>query len=750
MRIFPPFPMFPANGSPVPNQGRFANARLLGASSLYFAGQKKKKATSSEGDTLTLSQKEPVSLKTPSENKLFNGFWSRELYQSAWAADIPEIEKALAEGADINYQNPQQNFDTPLMVAIRLNHQELAEFLLKRGANPGLASPSGKTALHVAVNANRPEMVRLLAATEGVPLNAAEKQEGYTALHGAAEQAEPAMLESLLSAKASLKTTTNKGETALHLAARNANANVLRAILKRKAPIEATSNDGYTALHEAAGNGTAENTRLLLEAGANPNVFGKAPSFFTPLHLAASSGYLESCKALIEHSAEVDPNREQGVTPFYMSVGFQHHAVNQFLAKQGADSSIQDKNGVSALDIAGDISEAYREQIAEMTRFARMTASQQQRVIEADLSGAFAAMQDPRAFEDEFDPDGRNYLHKVVSANEVEAAKILLTKGYKPNEPDAVGLTALHLAACTGNMDMMKALVGAHKKTNVNLVTHSGDTPLHIAVKNNQLEMIPYLHSLGAKLDVKDHLGCTPLNTAVIQGQTEAALQLIALGAKGDARLKQGYSTMHLASQMNNVVVMDALKQKGIPVHIHGGRQMSPLHVAAMYGSFEAVQYLLAQGAAVDTNLEGGVRPLHLAARSGFYKVVKLLLDQGADVNDVSGVGTTPLHLAAQGEDASIIRKLDQYLVNMHQQESHRVDPERFMKTVRLLVEHGALLNSQTPEGYTPTHLAVAEGQSDIASYLIGKGAAMDPLAQDGSSALSLKKDQLSQLFYLV
>jgi Ankyrin repeats (3 copies)/Ankyrin repeat len=59
-------------------------------------------------------------------------------------------------------RNGNDDGQTALIVAILLNRMEIAEFLLEKGCNVGLADCRGWTALHHAAQNNKPELVQLL------------------------------------------------------------------------------------------------------------------------------------------------------------------------------------------------------------------------------------------------------------------------------------------------------------------------------------------------------------------------------------------------------------------------------------------------------------------------------------------------------------------------------------------------------------------------------------------------------------
>lgn len=80
-------------------------------------------------------------------------------------------EAALAAGADINARDSAQNDETLLIMAIKsFADPKVVEFLMSRGADPGLRDGSGKSALDWAIQygiGNKPDGRRIVALLKG-------------------------------------------------------------------------------------------------------------------------------------------------------------------------------------------------------------------------------------------------------------------------------------------------------------------------------------------------------------------------------------------------------------------------------------------------------------------------------------------------------------------------------------------------------------------------------------------------------
>lgn len=90
------------------------------------------------------------------------------------------------------------------------------------------------------------------------------------------------------------------------------------------------------------------------------------------------------------------------------------------------------------------------------------------------------------------------------------------------------------------------------KNIGVNSVGAFGDTPLHIAVVQNDLEAIELIVDAGGDVNATDEEGYTPLHEAVEQGNDSAVHLLLRLGASVNAKKNNGYTPCDLAVFLDN------------------------------------------------------------------------------------------------------------------------------------------------------------------------------------------------------
>jgi ankyrin repeat protein len=106
-----------------------------------------------------------------------------------------------------------------------------------------------------------------------------------------------------------LEVRAKNGDSALMIAAYKANVAAVRALLAKEAQV---NNPGWTALHYAAAVGNDDIVRMLLEESAY--IDAESPNSTTPLMMAAGSGRLSTVKLLLDEGADATLKNNIGMT----------------------------------------------------------------------------------------------------------------------------------------------------------------------------------------------------------------------------------------------------------------------------------------------------------------------------------------------------------------------------------------------------------------------------------------------------
>lgn len=231
---------------------------------------------------------------------------------------ITDVKKMLAEGFDPNLWNVSG--DTPLHVAARANHVDMATLLTDAGADPrkGKKDDDKHLPLDDAVNFGKPEMTEFLARHGGyLPGNTVD---GWSLLHRACEKGKPRLVQALLDAGADGNEPTKNGATPLLIAVMRAQADVAEILLEYPAVINGlnslftkTDSKERNAFQLAVERGMSRLVDKMIDKGVLPNA--KDAEGWTPLQHAITRGDTDMIRVLVKAGADVNARLPDGGTP---------------------------------------------------------------------------------------------------------------------------------------------------------------------------------------------------------------------------------------------------------------------------------------------------------------------------------------------------------------------------------------------------------------------------------------------------
>lgn len=232
------------------------------------------------------------------------------------------------------------------------NGEEMAKFLLDKGADPNPASGSDGP-LHEAAVHEHLKMVALLLEHGADPtLNA----NGWCPLTNAIRYKSPGVITLLLGAKVSDPAVRNSWlEGGLRYACRVGERGVVLQILQERTNINTVEETGVprgaSPLLLAILSGHVKTAQLLIRRGARQDLADEQGRL--PLPLAVENGYELVVRDLIRAGGEPNLNTgDNDDTPLILAVTKGHEKVVEVLLKNGADQNLTNKFGAMALDVA--------------------------------------------------------------------------------------------------------------------------------------------------------------------------------------------------------------------------------------------------------------------------------------------------------------------------------------------------------------------------------------------------------------
>ncbi|KAL6787897.1 ankyrin repeat-containing domain protein [Trichoderma sp. SZMC 28012] len=485
-----------------------------------------------------------------------------------------------------------------------------------------------------------------------------EREEGKKALHYAAENGHIRIVKLLLSLGAEKDPVYQNGQTPLALAVQNGEAEIVRLLLSNGAETDANMSLCLSQVVRDAQDSTrhAEVIRVLLEkTNIDPNSTSEEYQQ-TPLHWAAQLGKIEMAKALLEND-KTNPNaRDQRHwnALHYMANGGQTSTIMaKLLIKAGTNPLASDFEGKLAIHLA---SKAGNIPLLELllklnpeTVQAKTDDGRSVLHFGIESEECVECLLNHKADGNTRNDSGRTPLMVAAERGLDETVKKLLRFGCNAEFAIRDGRTALHFAAESGHIGVGRQLLQKHKEI-LSLKDAADLSAIHCAIHNREEAFTKMLlhdfyskdHTLLGDLSVvMTEKGETPLIVAIKTDQTNIVCQLLELGVDTEHRDKDGFTALLAAVERptDSCLVMirallDVKLSNRADVNSGGGVHPTALYNAAKYGIMEVVEELIRLGA--QANVQGGQynTALSVAAVNGYFQIAQFLLDLKEDKAD--------------------------------------------------------------------------------------------------------------------
>ncbi|KAJ6096147.1 hypothetical protein N7486_006893 [Penicillium sp. IBT 16267x] len=261
----------------------------------------------------------------------------------------------------------------------------------------------------------------------------------------------------------------------------------------------------------------------------------------------------------------------------------------------------------------------------------------------------------------------------------------LLKEGYFIDSADDDGQTPLHWAIRNQQVSTVKLLL--EQNARVNLVDKEGKSALHYAVNRRETDLLQVLGSRNTNLELADVKGRTPLLTAVEAASIDGTKYLLDMGANPAAKNFKQQNVLHLAALAGTDEVLELTKLLlSHCAHPNASdlNNMTPLHYSVAKGNKELSKLLLQNGVDINTGVQR-VCEDHATVQQSIPDMVPR--DQQGSSSAYETHGLTPLHFAALVAHPSMIS---------------------------FLLSEGANVNARCSNGDSPLHLTLRKSLLDL------------------------------------
>ncbi|CAG2192463.1 unnamed protein product [Mytilus edulis] len=634
-----------------------------------------------------------------------------------------ELELIKNEVADLvlNGANPDmstEEYDLPLITAVKNRLQGVFEILIAAGANIHQLGKDGNSAVHVCCigpNPNSIDTLKILIEN-GMPLNKPNLAGKYP-LELLIDKNRDCTYFLLLLSNGADPNIISKGNFVLIRAVNLRMYDVCIALLDANADIGRTDEDGFTAFdilasqlkelsslyHPRKYQGSAVKlfeTFVLAGIDVNQqNMFGTYPLF-----LAISLGAEGVVKVILEKGADVNIVNDNGKTPLFESIFHELDDIVKVLLHAGAN--VNQICNVKTEHHAGN----GREQQTEMSILAKLLDNKQMSL------------------------EKRRYF-----------VSLLLEFGADPNLEKSGKDSCLMLAVHHGDPTMVKTLLEAH--ADINHIGNKGYTALHVFFLN--------INKSGAYIDesFEDESSVpesgTPSNVSFI------LKILLEYGAHTDVSSLDGNLPIHIAlsncktcydfeSNLGDIMKLIDLTKD---INIQDKNRSTPFLDITKFCSLDVMKKMVELGADLKSKGTNGKTALHVVIEKKMFSrdIFSFLLINGADINAINDLEETPLiSCIKRGSTYASVENIVFLLENgakanlcADESNSALLDAILFesFNVASVLIDHQANLNHIGENGNTVLH-AVFSKALEVVEKLVDAGACLNIANKDGKTPL--------------
>ena len=397
-------------------------------------------------------------------------------------------------------------------------------------------------------------------------------------------------------------------------------------------------------------------------------------------------------------------------------------------------------------------------------------------------------------------------IFKCAKRDDLESLKKLVEEGADLNETTFNNETALHIAASRNAIKVLNFLL--EKNVDVNARTDlTQETPLFLAVQENQSDAFNALISHGANVNAEDFEGETPIFVAIKNCRSSFIDSLIEKGADVNHKNKDGQTPLFFALEFKSTTMVKQLvdakantedecinqvelsKIVALPLSSRNNLNDSMTTAISALGTTPAISHANSPRVAkvirrnyeerasllfqlcienqaqalndslgdFDVNLGffDNETLLHCAAQNAANDCIQVLLDHGANVDvQTKTFMEPPLHTAITSDNSKGAELLINADANIELANAEG-ETAIFVATragnvdiVRALIAKSANVNQLNASGNTPLHAAIQLHQPMIAKLLIENGAAPS-LGSLNSYSLALEYGEMDICNYI-
>lgn len=343
--------------------------------------------------------------------------------------------------------------------------------------------------------------------------------------------------------------------------------------------------------------------------------------------------------------------------------------------------------------------------------------------------------------------DRSELLNKIIKSNEISEQVYIIKNNADilsiKNQNDMILQEYLILS---NDLDAVK-LMNHLGCINLNLKNRFGDTPLVCALKCGFFDIVKFLIDIGASVQDRDEYGNTLIMIACKNNDIKMAKLLIEKGINIEEKDICNESVLVHACRLENLDVIKLLLDNKVNVNVRSKEGYTLLMFN--YKEILIPKLLIEHGANVNEKVVFNITPLMYACEMTNFDMVKLLVENGANINEEGRCKQTALMYACEFKSPEIVEYLIKNGADVEKKALGGAtalifafftcvkDEEKNFQIVKLLLEHGALVNEKGAYG-SATVYACKYWNARVLKLLIEHGADLNEKDVKGKTLLKL------------
>lgn len=368
-------------------------------------------------------------------------------------------------------------------------------------------------------------------------------------------------------------------------------------------------------------------------------------------------------------------------------------------------------------------------------------------------------------------------LIDLINAGKIAEARQRLTGAESVNQKNNKGQSLLHIAAINNDVETLTFLLALH--ASIEAKDNEGNTALAAAIQSQAIDTSEVLAKHNASVFIKNNTGQAVYQLAFDLGSD--SLKSILNAQTLAQQDNEGNTLLHKAvlrldssivktilSVEKNVFTLNHKGESALFLAYTQAKKVESAEIAAelLLAGAEPIRgdFVYFETAIIKRNLnmrfEEGKTPLHLASEKGHIGFVDYLLARHAQVNVKNISSSTPLHEAVRNGHIECAEILLRAGADPNQRDTSGNTPLHLVMPIasrsqifNLLLRARANPNVKDISGETPLHITARLGMSeDIIRSLIYSGADINERNKRGSTplALAIERNQVSQAHLFV